>query len=195
MSTQPKRSLLTAREYLEIERQAEFKSEYYQGEMFAMAGARRPHNRIASSVIRVLDTQLLERDCNIYPSDMRVKIEKIEKYTYPDVVVTCGKEIFEDDYVDTLLNPVVIFEILSDSTEAYDRGKKFQHYQFIESLGEYILITQDSIRVEQYVRQSDRTWTYYEYHTLDDVVKLETIGCELALKDVYIKIPNILAQK
>ncbi len=195
MSTQPQRSFLAPEEYLEIERKAEFKSEYFNGEMFAMAGAKRSHNRIVSNIIRVIDTQLLERDCNIYPSDMRVKIEKINKYTYPDMVVTCGKEIFEDDQVDTLLNPILIIEILSASTEAYDRGEKFQHYQFIPSLAEYILITQNKIRVEQYVRQSDRTWLYSEYQSLDDVIKLESIACELALKEVYAKVPNVLAHK
>ncbi len=195
MSTMPQRALLTPEEYLEIERKAEFKSEYFNGEIFAMAGASRPHNRIVSNIIRTLDTQLLKRDCNIYPSDMRVKIKKIGKYTYPDVVVTCGKEIFEDTYVDTLLNPVVIFEILSDSTEAYDRGKKFQHYQFIESLAEYILITQDAIRVEQYVRQNDKTWVYGGYQNIDDIVKLESVGCELALKELYVNVPNVLTEK
>jgi len=195
MSTLPKRSLLTAEEYLAIERKAEFKSEYFQGEMFAMAGVQRPHNLIANNSIRVLGNQLLERDCNVYSSDMRVKIKKIGKYTYPDVAVACGKEIFEDDYIDTLLNPMVIFEILSHSTEAHDRGTKFQHYQFIESLVEYILITQESVRVEQYVRQSDRTWLYGQYQNLEDIVKLESIGCKLSLKDVYVKVPNITAQK
>src|SRR5574341_1692047 len=102
MSTFPKGSFLTAEEYLVIERKSEFKSEYFQGKMFAMAGVLKPHNLITSNVIRVLGNQLLERDCNVYPSDMRIKIKKIEKYTYPDVAVTCGKEIFEDDYVDTL---------------------------------------------------------------------------------------------
>jgi Uma2 family endonuclease len=195
MSTLPKRSFITEEEYLAIERKAEFKSEYFQGEMFAMAGALKPHNLIASNVIRVLGNQLLERDCNVYPSDMRVKIKKIGKYTYPDVAVTCGKEIFEDDYVDTLLNPIVIFEILSHSTEARDRGEKFQHYQFIESLMEYILIAQDTVRVEQYVRQNDRTWMYSQYQNLEDLVKLESINCELSLKEVYVKVPDVAAQK
>lgn len=195
MSTQPQRSFLTPEEYLEIERKAEFKSEYFNGEMFAMAGAHEPHNIIASNVIRVLGNQLLERDCVVYPSDMRVKISAINKYTYPDVVVACGKRVLDDSEIDTLINPIVIFEILSASTEAYDRGEKFQHYQFIQSLAEYILIRQDAIRVEQYVRQSDRTWLYSEYQSLDDVVKLESIGCELALKEVYAKVPNVLAQK
>ena len=193
MSTMPKRALLTPEEYLAIERQAEFKSEYFQGEMFAMAGVQKPHNLIANNIIRVLGYQLLERDCNVYSSDMRVKIKKIGKYTYPDVAVTCGKELFEEDYVDTLLNPIVIFEILSHSTEARDRGEKFQHYQFIDSLIEYILIAQNTIRVEQYVRQSDRTWMYSQYQNLQDVVKPESINCELSLKDIYVKVPNLSA--
>jgi Uma2 family endonuclease len=191
MSTLPKRSLLTPEEYLAIERRAEFKSEYFQGEIFALERAQKPHALIATNIIRVLGNQTLELNCNVYSSDMRVKIKKIDKYTYPDVAVTCGQEIFEDDHVDTLLNPIVIFEILSHSTEARDRGEKFQHYQFIDSLAEYILIAQNVVRVEQYVRQSDRTWLYSQYQNFEDVVKLESINCELALKDVYVKVPNL----
>lgn len=193
MSTQPQRKFLTSTEYLEIERKAEFKSEYFNGEVFAMAGTSRAHSRISTNVLRILDTQLLQRDCNVYSSDLRVKIRKVDKYTYPDVVLTCGREVFEDDYVDTLLNPVVIIEILSASTEAYDRGIKFQHYQFIDSLAEYILIVQDAVRVEQYVRQSDHTWLYSAYQNLDDVVKLESVNCEMTLKDIYNKVPVIAA--
>lgn len=187
MSSQPK-SLLTPEEYLALERRAELKSEYFAGEMFAMAGASRRHNLIAANIIRVLGNQLLERTYNVYPSDMRVKISKVGKYTYPDIVVACGEEQFEDDQKDTLLNPVVVIEILSESTEAYDRGKKFEHYQYLASLSEYLLITQDPYRVEQYVRQSDRTWTYLEFHNVEDTVRLRTIDCELALKDIYVKV-------
>lgn len=187
MSTLPKR-LLTHEDYLAIEREADFKSEYYRGKMFAMAGASETHTLIISNVVRSLGNQLLNRDCNIYSSQMRVKVSKLKKYTYPDIVVTCGKETFEDDQADTLVNPVLIIEVLSESTEAYDRGKKFEHYQYLESLSEYLLISQEAYRIEQYVRQSDRTWTYYEFRDLDDVVKLATIGCELAFKDVYLKI-------
>jgi len=193
MSTLPKRSLLTAEEYLAIERKAEFKSEYFQGKILAMPRVQKPHNLIAINLIRVLGNQLLERDCNVYSSNMRVEIKKIGKYTYPDVAVTCGKELFEEDYVDTLLNPIVIFEILPDSTAAYGRGTKFQHYQFIESLVEYILIAQNTVRVEQYVRQSDRTWMYSRYENLEDIVRLESINCELSLKDIYVKVPNLSA--
>jgi Uma2 family endonuclease len=156
--------------------------------MFAMAGASRRHNLIAANIIRTLGNQLLERNCNVYPSDMRVKIGKINKYTYPDVVVACGEEQFEDEETDTLLNPVVIIEVLSASTEAYDRGKKFEHYQSLDSLVEYLLVTQDSIRVEQYVRQSNRTWTYSEFHSLEDTVQLHTIDCKLMLSEVYAKV-------
>lgn len=195
MTTQPQKAFLTPAEYLEIERKADYKSEYFNGEMFAMAGADRLHNLIVSNLIRCVGNQLRARDCNVYPSDMRVKIAKLIKYTYPDIAITCGTENFEDDHVDTLLNPVVIIEILSTSTEAYDRGRKFQHYQFIESLAEYILITPDAVRVEQFARQSDRTWLYSEYQNLEDVVKLESVGCELALEEVYMKTSNIPARE
>jgi Uma2 family endonuclease len=188
MSSQPK-TLLTPEEYLAVERKSEIKHEYYAGEIFAMVGASRRHNIIAANIIRVLGNQLLERPCNVYPSDMRVKVSATGKYTYPDVAVACDEELFDDAEKDTLLNPVVIIEVLSESTEAYDRGKKFEHYQHIESLTEYLLVAQEPYRVEQYVRQSNnREWRYSEYHDAGDVVKLSVIGCELALKDVYAKV-------
>ncbi|HJY82799.1 MAG TPA: Uma2 family endonuclease [Candidatus Binatia bacterium] len=187
MPSQPQK-LLTAEEYLAFERKAEFKSEYFAGEMFAMVGASQRHNLIAANIIRALGNQLLERPCNVYPSDMRVKISKINKYTYPDIVVACGEEQFENEQNDTLLNPAVIIEILSESTEAYDRGKKFEHYQSLESLREYLLISQDPYRVEQYVRRDDRTWTYFELHQAADTVHLPTIDCDLSLKDIYAKV-------
>jgi Uma2 family endonuclease len=187
MTTQPK-NLLTPEQYLAIERDAEFKSEYYAGEMYAMAGASRQHNLIVSSIIRVLGNQLLDRDCNVYPSDMRIRIIKNGKYTYPDVAVACGEEQFEDEYKDTLLNPLIIIEVLSETTEAYDRGKKFENYQQIDSLREYILVTQEPYRIEQYVRQNDKTWTYSEYHEAEERMEISTIGCGLSLKDVYAKV-------
>ena len=128
----------TPAEYLELERKAEVRHEYIDGEIFEMAGANKRHNRILVNVVRLLDNQLLERDCNVYESDMRVKITSTEKYTYPDVVASCGEEIFEDSTEDTLLNPMLIIEILSKSTEAYDRGAKFEYYQTIESFQEYV---------------------------------------------------------
>ncbi|HLC16315.1 MAG TPA: Uma2 family endonuclease [Thermodesulfovibrionia bacterium] len=124
---------VTSEQYLRKERQAETRSEYFNGEVFAMAGASREHNQISSDIVISLGTQLAEKTCNIYSSDMRVKIERHNKYTYPDIVISCDKEFFEDENRDVLLNPVVIIEILSDSAEAYDRGLKFFHYKFINS--------------------------------------------------------------
>ena len=187
MSSQSK-ILLTPEEYLAIERRAETKSEYFAGEMFAMVGASRRHNLIAANIIRVLGNQLLDKPCHVYPSDMRVKVNATGKYTYPDVVVACEEEKFDDALNDTLLNPVVIVEVLSESTEAYDRGEKFEHYQYIESLKDYLLVSQSPYRIEHYVRQGKRDWRYSEYHDVDEVVKLNIIGAELALKDVYAKV-------
>lgn len=182
------KTLLTPEEYLAVERRSEVKHEYFAGEMFAMVGASKRHNLITANIIRVLGNQLLDRPCNVYPSDMRVKISATGKYTYPDVVVACEEEKFDDAENDTLLNPVVVIEVLSEFTEAYDRGRKFEQYQNIDSLTEYLLVAQEPFRVEQYVRQSNREWRYSDYRTAEDVVTISVIGCELALKDVYAKV-------
>ncbi|HEV3468529.1 MAG TPA: Uma2 family endonuclease [Pyrinomonadaceae bacterium] len=183
-----RKTFLTPEEYLAAERASETKSEYFAGEVFAMVGASRRHNLIAANLIRALGNQLVERPCNVYPSDMRVKVSATGKYTYPDVVVARAEEMFDDEEKDTLLNLVVIFEVLSETTEAYDRGKKFEQYQYIESLAEYLLVAQEPYRVEQYARQSNGEWRYSEYHDADDVVRIGVIGCELRLKDVYAKV-------
>ena len=185
---QKKPKFHTPEEYLEYERKSEIRHEYIDGEIYEMAGANKRHNRISINVVRLLDNQLLERDCNVYGSDMRVRITSTGKYTYPDVVAICGEEIFEDETEDTLLNPMLIVEVLSKSTEAYDRGGKFEYYQTIESFGEYVLITQEPFRVEQFVRKDRNVWTYFEFRKSDDVVKLNSIGCELALRDIYHKV-------
>ena len=183
-----KPKLFTSAEYLEFERQSEVRHEYIDGEIFEMAGTTRNHNRISTNVVRLLDNQLLERDCNVYSSDMRVKITSTEKYTYPDVVAVCGEEFFEDSTEDTLLNPMLIIEVLSKSTEAYDRGAKFEYYQTIESFQEYVLISQEPFRVEQYVRKEKNVWTYFEFRQATEIVKLNSIDCELVLQDIYHKI-------
>jgi Uma2 family endonuclease len=187
MSSQVK-TYLTPEEYLAIERQAEYKSEYFNGEMFAMTGASTQHNQITSNLIRVLGNQLLDRPCNVYGSDMRVRVSSAQKYTYPDVIVTCGQRIFEDKETDTLLNPIIIIEVLSKSTEGYDRGQKFEYYQLIESFTDYILITQQPYRVEHYVKQEQGRWTYYDLRSADDVLRLDSVGCEVSLKDIYLKV-------
>jgi Uma2 family endonuclease len=187
MSSNPK-TFLTEEEYLTVERQAEFRSEYFAGEMFAMAGASRRHNRIVTNLVVALDSQLRARPCNVYSNDMRVKAQNTGLFTYPDVVVTCGEERFADGANDVLLNPLVIIEVLSDSTEAYDRGKKFENYQSIESLKEYLLVSQNSQRVEQFVRQSSKNWIYSESHELSEAILIQSIEGELKLEDIYLKV-------
>jgi Uma2 family endonuclease len=162
VSAVPKRKL-TAEQYLAIEREAEFKSEFYAGEMFAMAGASRDHNRIKDNLIGELGARFKGGPCQTFSSDQRVKIDATGLFTYPDVVIVCGPEAFDPRDPDTLLNPTAIIEILSPSTERYDRGTKFTHYQQIPSLVEYVLVSQDEPHVDRFVRQPDGTWVLTVY--------------------------------
>jgi len=179
---------LTSQEYLAIERDLEQKHEFYRGEMFAMSGASIAHNIITVNLTASLHAQLKDRDCNVFANDMRVQIQSTGLYTYPDAIVTCEQPQFEDDQFDTLLNPQVIFEVLSDSTEKYDRGKKFEHYRQIESLQEYILIAQDHPQIERFSRQQDRHWLLDEASGLDAMLHLPTVDCTLKLAEVYAKV-------
>lgn len=187
MTTVPKR-YLTPQEYLARERKAEYKSEYYDGEMFAMSGASREHNLIAGNVSGEARNQLRDRPCEVYQSDMRVKVSRTGLYTYPDVVIVCGEPRFEDAAVDTLLNPTVVFEVLSESTEGYDRGKKSEHYRRIASLREYVLVAQNRCHVERFTRQPDDRWVLWESDDPQAVLDLPSVGCELKLSDLYAKV-------
>src|SRR5205085_5153555 len=144
---------LSAEEYLAIERKAEYKSEYVDGVMYAMAGSSERHNLIAGNIITELNIQLRTTPCKVYPSDLKVRVPDSRKFFYPDVSVVCGETKFADDERDVILNPVLIVEVLSESTAAFDRGKKFQSYQQIESLQEYLLVAQDEYVLEHYLRQ------------------------------------------
>ncbi len=179
---------LTPQQYLARERQAETKSEYLSGEMFAMSGASREHNLIAGNVSRVLGELLRERKCEVYQSDMRVKVSPTGLYTYPDVTVVCGEPEFEDAEVDTLLNAKVLVEVLSPSTADYDRGRKFTHYRRLSSLQEYVLISQDRPLVEHYVRQGRDEWLLREQSSLQDTLILPAIQCRLPLSEIYLKV-------
>lgn len=176
-------SRMTEEEYLAFERGNELKHEYLHGEIFAMTGASENHNLICSYTTSALILALRGKPCRAYQSDMRVKAGRL--YTYPDILVVCGQSQKADDKLDTLLNPVVVIEVLSPSTESYDRGKKFQHYREIESLREYVLISQDGPRVEHYLRQENDAWLYTDASGLDAHLTLESVGCTLALADVY----------
>lgn len=187
MSSQPT-TYLTPEEYLALERKAEYKNEYVDGEIVAMTGASRKHNLIAFNITREISQQLKGRSCEGYSGDMRVRVPSTRLYTYPDVVVVCGEPQFEDDYVDTLLNPTVIIEVFSESTELYDRGKKFRFYRTIESLAEYILVAQDERRIERFVRQSDGRWLLSDHRSPEETVELASIQCSLELREVYDKV-------
>lgn len=187
MSTQPKTSI-TPGQYLEIERKAEYKSEYYGGEMFAMAGAKEAHNLLVANSIRDLGQQLRSGPCRVYPSDMRVQVRATGLYTYPDVVVVCSEPKFLDEQHDTLLNPVLLVEVLSPSTEAYDRGRKFEHYQSIESFKEYLLIASDRMHIDLYTRQADGRWLRASASRPDDSLELPSIGCRITVQDLYEKV-------
>ena len=179
---------LTPQDYLALERQAETKSEYYAGEVFAMAGASRKHNTIVTNLAYLLVGQLKGRSCEVYNSDMRVKVSATGLYTYPDLVVVCGKPRFDDDQEDTLLNPTVIIELLSKSTEAYDRSEKFAQYRALQSMTDYLLIAQDIARLEHYARQPDGSWRFLDSTGLDAVAVVDSIQCQLSLADVYDKV-------
>jgi len=187
MSSAATKKRFTPQEYLALERKSETRNEYYNGEIFAMSGASREHNLIAGNLFRDIGNQLEDRPCETYMNDMRVWIEATGLYTYPDVVVVCDEPRFQDREVDTLLNPTVIVEVLSPTTEAYDRGDKFRHYRRIDSLREFVLISQDRMMVERYTRQG-KDWVLSDMTDPDQVLKLESIGCQIPLDRIYAKI-------
>jgi Uma2 family endonuclease len=180
--------LFASEEYLSLERNSSFKSEYLAGKIYAMAGASPEHNIITANVVGEFYSQLKVRPCRTYPSDMRVKVDATGLYTYPDVTVVCGEPQYADEHGDILLNPTVIVEVLSPSTEAYDRGEKFEHYRRIASLTDYVLIAQDRMWAEHYVRQGDSQWLLSEASTLEHSIHLASIGCTLSLVDIYDKV-------
>ena len=187
MSTQPK-VRVSPEEYLVLERQAEIKSEYLDGEMFAMSGVTREHSTVVINLTTEVNTQFMDRPCEVHGPDMRVKVSPTGLYTYPDVVVVCGEPEFEDEHRDTLINPQVIIEVLSKSTESYDRGKKFAHYRALESLREYLLVSQTECRVERFSRQGDGTWLFSENTHPDSSMELSSVTCRLSLSRIYHKV-------
>jgi Uma2 family endonuclease len=183
--------LYTPQEYLLLERSAFEKHEYFQGELFTMAGASNNHNIISINIIGSLRRKLQQQGCRLYANDMRTRVST-SHYTYPDIVVVCGKPEFLDNAFDTLLNPVVIMEILSDSTKEYDRTRKFDHYRTIPSLREYVLLEQDMVRVERYSRienphvPPERTlWAFQAITTIEESLTLQSVDCTVPLTEIY----------
>lgn len=179
---------ISPEEYLKLERTADDKSEYFGGHMFAMAGASRRHNLITGNLFASLHSQLSGRSCEVYTGDMRVKVNPTGLYTYPDVVVVCGEPEFEDTHIDTLLNPTIIIEVLSQSTQDYDRGSKFAHYRSLQSLQEYLLVAQSTIHVEHFTRQPENRWMLEETDAIQNVIELSAIDCRVSLQEMYTRV-------
>jgi Uma2 family endonuclease len=174
----------TPDQYLELERASATRHEFVNGQIHAMAGASEAHNIIVLNIGSELRARLRGRGCRAYVSDMRVKVPATELYTYPDITALCEHPRLEDEHLDTLLNPAVIIEVLSPSTEAYDRGAKFGHYRRIDSLREYVLVSQGAMRVERYVRHGE-DWLFTEIGGAGEILRIESLACEIPLREIY----------
>ena len=176
---------LTAREYLAIESRAEFKSEFFQGEMFAMAGASPRHNFIRENLSIEIGSRLKGGPCRAVSADQRVFVSRTGLYTYPDLLIVCGPPGFDPEDSNTIINPTAIVEVLSPSTEKYDRGAKFRNYQQIPSLNEYVLVAQDEAVIERFVRQADGSWGLVSFVGLQATLAFTTVPVQIPLTDVY----------
>ena len=190
MSAIPK-ICISEKEYLDEERKALNKSEYYKGEIFAMAGATKVHNRIVASVISAIGQYLKGKDCYYYASDLRVHNSENTLYTYPDVIVVFGKEEYLDDELDTLLNPTVLIEVLSPSTENYDRGTKFKLYCSISSLKNYVLVSSTEYAAEVYTRIENDDWKLNTTKEKAGNIHISAIDFDLSLADIYAQVDKI----
>jgi Uma2 family endonuclease len=184
MTTRPE-ARLTPDEYLRVERAAEWKSEYIDGEMFAMSGASWRHNVIVTNIVRVLANQLFGGPCTVVSQDQRVATDGRRHYTYPDVVVVCDPPQFVDDQFDTVTNPSLIVEVLSDSTENYNRGAKFERYRAVPSLSEYMLVSQERIHVELYTRQAGGEWVLREWSDPAAEIEIVSLRGQIKIAEVY----------
>jgi Uma2 family endonuclease len=187
MASQPK-TRYTPEEYLALERSCEAKHEYYNGEIFAMGGATKQHVSIVTNLVVELGSQLKAGPCTVYATDLRVQVSPTGLYTYPDVIVLFDEPRFSDEQEDTLMNPALIIEVLSESTKDYDRGGKFELYRTIDSFVEYLLIAQDRPHVEHHVRQPDGSWILHETNNLEDTIHLKSVRGSLRIADIYFKI-------
>ncbi len=181
-------SYVSPEEYLERERKAETRSEYIRGEIFAMAGASVRHGRIVTNLVMEIGAQLRTGNCSVFSTGLRLAVKRAGAYTYPDVMVVCGEPITIDDRHDTIVNPVLIIEVLSPSTKDYDRGQKFEYYRMLSSLKEYVTVAQDEVHAERYVRGNAGEWILTEYRTLEDALELQSINVTLTLSEIYRRI-------
>ena len=197
MAVPQKKPFISPEEYLCLERAAEYKSEYFDGEMFAMADGGATHSVLIASALRELGNALKGNRCAPYESNLRIFFPSTGLYSYPDASVVCGPLAFVDDHNDMITNPTLIVEVLSDSTEAYDRGRKFAHYRTLPSFAEYVLVSQKEPLVEVFFRLADGTWQLTPVRGRDAVVRLQSLGIELRLAEVYdrVEFPEIIPLK
>jgi Uma2 family endonuclease len=184
----PQKRFYTPEEYLSLERNSEFKSEYLQGEIYAMAGGSPEHGAITVNLSREISLQLKGRPCQVFSSDVRVRTTPSGLFAYPDLSVVCGELVFHDEKRDVLTNPVLLVEALSDSTEAYDRGRKFFQYRQIETLTDYLLVSQKEPYIDHYTKQADGRWLLTPVMGLEAILPIPSLGCTLLLSEVYDKI-------
>ena len=185
MAFQPKQ-VYSLEEYFELEKKSEEKLEFWDGNVWSMSGASFAHNLISRNLNTELDLQLLDKGCYVLPADMRIKVPSYSPYRYPDLTALCGKpEVEKIGGIDMLVNPQLIVEVLSDSTEAFDRGDKFSYYKSIESFSEYLLVAQHRPHVTQFIKHGDGFWINYEFNDLRESVELKSVPCLLPLDSIY----------
>ena len=188
MSLQRAMAVFTPEEYLDLERQSEIRHEFLDGTVYAMSGESPAHSTICFNLAGILHLQLRSTNCRGFSPNMKVRAGEAGLYAYPDLAVVCGEPTFHDKHKDVLLNPTVIFEVLSRSTQAYDRGEKFERYKSIETLRDYVLVSQDRPRLEHFSLQSDGSWAHAELEGVDAALTLDSINCHVALADIYDRI-------
>jgi len=188
VTAQRQTAYYTPEEYLSLERSADFKSEYLDGLIYAMAGSSPQHSAITANVIAIAVAALRGKPCQVFSSDLKVATDPHGLYAYPDLSIVCGEPQFHDEHQDVLTNPTVLVEVLSPSTEAYDRGRKFIQYQRIASLTDYILVAQEEPRLEHYARQGGNQWLLSSAAGLDGSLAIGSLGCTLRLAEIYDKV-------
>ena len=186
-----KKEYYTKQEYLEMESLAEYKSEYYNGEIFAMSGGSPKHSTICFNMIRELGEAIYTKDCTGFESNMKLEIAEADAFVYPDAMVVCGEVELAGHTNDVITNPVLIVEVLSPGTESFDRGKKFEYYRNISSLKEYVIVSQNEPMVESYFKQDKNTWIYMVAQGLDKTIIFKSLEYEIVLEKIYHKVPFV----
>jgi Uma2 family endonuclease len=183
-----KKEYYSKEEYLEMEALADCKSEFYAGEIFAMAGGSPKHSMICFNLYRTVGNAIADKDCIGFESNMKLELAEADAYVYPDMMIVCGEVKLAENTSDVITNPVLIVEVLSPATESFDRGKKFEYYRMLTSLKEYVLVSQEEAMTESFCKQDENTWLYTAAKGLDKSLVLKSLDYEIALKDIYHKI-------